>query len=203
MPDKPQEKDSQPAELVDIETIMKVAGRLFAERGYDGVSMQLIAKESGVSKTSIFYHFGCKPDLFEEVLDYKYESINTTILAAITAIGDPRKKVECIIETFFDLLLKDRTYLLLMNREIVDVAARKHRPAFAQEYSLLFSMFQNLLEAALNRPVARRTVLPVISLILGFCELAAAMHEAEVKEFETYAELRDELLEAAKLICQI
>lgn len=204
MTTKSKERPGQ-IEPSDIEHVMEVAGRLFAERGYDGVGVRLIAKESGITMPSIFYHFGSKPALYEEVLEYKYNQISKTILRAIDALDDPVQKLECIIGAFFDLLLRDRTFLLLMHRDIVDVIASKRRPRFSEEYSIVYSLFCTLLEAALGHAVEKRVAFPLVSLIQGFCELTAMTSEnsATKPDADWYAQRRAELIDAGKRICSL
>ena len=45
------------------------ARRLFAERGYDGASIRMIATASGVDPALVAYFFGSKAQLFSEVLE--------------------------------------------------------------------------------------------------------------------------------------
>ena len=45
------------------QTILLAARRLFAERGFDGVSINDVAAAAGVSKANVFHHFGSKPKL--------------------------------------------------------------------------------------------------------------------------------------------
>lgn len=51
-----------------VQTILAEALQLFAERGFDGVSVSDVAKAAGVSKANIFHHFGNKQTLYMEVL---------------------------------------------------------------------------------------------------------------------------------------
>ncbi len=48
--------------------ILSEARQLFAERGFDGVSINDVATAAGVSKANIFHHFGSKQALYMEVL---------------------------------------------------------------------------------------------------------------------------------------
>lgn len=48
--------------------IVDAAGRLFAERSFDGVSVRELAREAGVNAAAINYHFGGKDALYHEVL---------------------------------------------------------------------------------------------------------------------------------------
>ncbi|OQX89087.1 hypothetical protein B6D60_00210 [candidate division KSB1 bacterium 4484_87] len=49
--------------------IFLTAARLFAEKGYNGVSMREISELSNVSKPTIYYYFGSKEGIFRELLE--------------------------------------------------------------------------------------------------------------------------------------
>lgn len=48
--------------------IVEAAGRLFADRGFNGVSVRELAKRAGVNAAAINYHFGGKEGLYHAVL---------------------------------------------------------------------------------------------------------------------------------------
>ena len=190
----------------DIQRVLEVAGRLFAESGYDGVGMRQIAKESGVIVSSIQYHFGSKASLYEEVLDNKYEAFYNMITQAVEAVDEPMQKLECIVGPLFDSLLHDRAFLMLMQRDIVDMIARKYRPGFMEAYSKYFSLVSTLLQATLDRPIDKNVTYTLISVILGYAGLAAALNEPESGNQSGHngdAERRKELIAVGKRICQI
>jgi len=51
------------------EVIIGVATAVFGERGYDGASMDEIARRSGVSAPVVYDHFASKQDLYERLLE--------------------------------------------------------------------------------------------------------------------------------------
>ncbi|HJT97408.1 MAG TPA: TetR/AcrR family transcriptional regulator [Rhodanobacteraceae bacterium] len=51
-----------------LRRILAAAERLFAERGFDGVSIADIARDARVSKANVFHHFAGKQALYERVL---------------------------------------------------------------------------------------------------------------------------------------
>ncbi len=57
------------------EKIIETALNLFAERGYDNTSTQLIAKEADVSEALIFKHFGNKEMLLHHIIKSGYKRI--------------------------------------------------------------------------------------------------------------------------------
>ena len=46
--------------------ILEAAKRLFVQHGYEGTSMDAVAAEAGVSKLTVYSHFGDKDSLFRE-----------------------------------------------------------------------------------------------------------------------------------------
>ncbi len=62
------------------ERILLAAGRLFLERGYDGTTITQVAKGAGVSRATVFWHFGDKATLFRE-------SFSRLLVPFRTAIG--------------------------------------------------------------------------------------------------------------------
>lgn len=53
--------------------ILESAKALFVEQGYAGTSMDAIAKAAGVSKLTLYSHFGHKEDLFQQCVMSKCE----------------------------------------------------------------------------------------------------------------------------------
>ena len=57
----------------DIDSLTDVALRVFAQRGYDGASMDDVAAEAGITKASIYHHVSGKEELlargFNRALD--------------------------------------------------------------------------------------------------------------------------------------
>jgi len=48
--------------------IFRAAAKLFAEKGYNGVSMREISERTGLSKPTIYYHFGNKEGIYTSLV---------------------------------------------------------------------------------------------------------------------------------------
>jgi AcrR family transcriptional regulator len=64
------------------EQLLDVGRRLFAERGFEGTSIEEIAAQAGVSKPVVYEHFGGKEGLYAVVVDREVERF----LAMATAL---------------------------------------------------------------------------------------------------------------------
>jgi AcrR family transcriptional regulator len=69
--------------------LVAVARRLFAERGYDGTSVEAVLEETGVSRGALYHHFPSKQALFEAVLVAVEADVMSTVTAAARASTDP------------------------------------------------------------------------------------------------------------------
>jgi AcrR family transcriptional regulator len=58
------------------ELIIEKAVILFLQRGYDQVSLEIIAKEVGIKKPSLYYHFKNKEEIFTAVVLYFFKEGN-------------------------------------------------------------------------------------------------------------------------------
>jgi len=63
-----------------LDRLMEKSEELFWKYGYNGVSVDQIAKEAGISKMTIYKHFSSKEELFIQVLmDYAIYHTNKTM----------------------------------------------------------------------------------------------------------------------------
>jgi AcrR family transcriptional regulator len=66
--------------------ILDAAEALFAERGYDGVTLRQIASEARVDVALASYHFGKKLDLFNAVFERRADALNRSRLEALRRV---------------------------------------------------------------------------------------------------------------------
>jgi AcrR family transcriptional regulator len=59
--------------------LLDIGRRLFAERGFEGTSIEEIAAQAGVSKPVVYEHFGGKEGLYAVVVDREVERLLTTV----------------------------------------------------------------------------------------------------------------------------
>ncbi len=71
-------RDQRRAQLIDV------ARGLFAEKGFEGTSVEEIAARAEVSKPVVYEHFGGKDGLYAEVVDAEVIRLDTAIHTALT-----------------------------------------------------------------------------------------------------------------------
>ncbi|MBD3933370.1 TetR/AcrR family transcriptional regulator [Streptomyces chumphonensis] len=75
------------------EQLLDIGRRLFAERGFEGTSVEEIAAKAGVSKPVVYEHFGGKEGLYAVVVDREMRQLLDMVTSALTG-GHPRELLE-------------------------------------------------------------------------------------------------------------
>jgi AcrR family transcriptional regulator len=80
------------------EQLLDIGRRLFAERGFEGTSIEEIAAQAGVSKPVVYEHFGGKEGLYAVVVDREVERL-LTMATTLLEGGHSREKFEAAAVT--------------------------------------------------------------------------------------------------------
>ena len=97
----------RPKDLGKRAAILEAAKQLFAREGFNGVSMDQIAAEAGVSKLTVYSHFGDKDALFAAAVQAKCEEMLPDALFEIELTGSVRDQLRAIGEAFFALITSE------------------------------------------------------------------------------------------------
>lgn len=104
--------------------IVRIAGALFAERGFDGASLRHIGDAVGMRRGSLYAHFDSKEEILELVLGPALRALRTALdeAAATEGTGAERLRralgaaVECCIAN------RDAFLILFQDRMLIDEA---------------------------------------------------------------------------------
>ena len=101
--------------------ILQTAQRLFAERGYDATSLQMIADEMGLTKAAVYYHFRAKNDILLAAMRPGLLRLQA-LLDEAAAIRGRRARIEHLVDGMVDFLVQNRHYAVMA---ATDPAARR------------------------------------------------------------------------------
>ena len=125
------ERCSGPGRPKDLEkraAILEAAKRLFPEHGFEGTSMDAVATEAGVSKLTVYSHFGGKEALFIETIRCKCDSLLPRTMFAVDVDAPVRGQLLGVARAFFNLMMSDGA--LGMHRTLV--ASSQQSPKLAK-----------------------------------------------------------------------
>jgi TetR/AcrR family transcriptional repressor of mexJK operon len=112
--------------------VLDVATAYFLKHGYQGASINAMARSSGISKESIYRYFSSKKQLFEAVIGRELVEYGETLRRLDPALKTMplRTALVTIAETVLAVITTDRT--LALRRLIFDEATRS--PDVGQHY---------------------------------------------------------------------
>lgn len=109
--------------------IFQSAYKLFAEKGFDHVSIEMITKDAGVAKGSFYVHFKSKKALISDLADFKVKEIDFDYGSFFSSIDEKMSATQM---------------LLLLSEKVSDVMIN------VLGYSQLSIMYETLLEKKEN-----------------------------------------------------
>jgi TetR/AcrR family transcriptional regulator len=99
--------------------ILHAATRLFAEKGFAGVSTQDIAETSGVEESELVRLFGSREKLYEAVLEPQFSNYAVSLGAVFDGTEGPVTRVESFAKAMCDFHKQAPYFFPLFYRELL------------------------------------------------------------------------------------
>ncbi|MCE9579111.1 MAG: TetR/AcrR family transcriptional regulator [Deltaproteobacteria bacterium] len=105
----------------DVRTrTLRIATRLFADRGFDGTSLQDVADEVGVRKPSLLYHFASKDALRAAVYEQMLGHWNVALPRILRAATSGEDRFDAVLGEMIRFFREDSDRAKLILREVLD-----------------------------------------------------------------------------------
>jgi AcrR family transcriptional regulator len=98
------------------EQLLDIGRTLFADKGFDGTSVEEIADKAGVSKPVVYEHFGGKEGLYAVVVDREVRRLLDRITASLQG-NHPRELLEQAAGALLDYVEKDTDGFRILVRD--------------------------------------------------------------------------------------
>ncbi|OYV18953.1 MAG: TetR family transcriptional regulator [Methylococcaceae bacterium NSM2-1] len=130
------------------EKILGTAIVLFAQKGYSGLSMRQLAQAVDMSVAAIYHHFPDKNTLYLEAVRFAF-SDKEQVFAQVWESGcSAEEKLGGFIRSLIDVMLQDRDFHRLMQREILEADPERMQllaqGIFKRQFSLLMQLATEL-----------------------------------------------------------
>lgn len=123
-------KQGRPADLAKRRAILQTAGRSFFDVGFAATSIEQVAAEAGVSKVTVYNHFGDKRGLFTAAVEAECERLRDHFSIAPAEGADLRARLTAIGEAMSAFL--SRPEMVQFERRIA--AETEQEPAIGEAF---------------------------------------------------------------------
>jgi AcrR family transcriptional regulator len=99
-------------------SLRDAAVRLFAERGFEGASVEALAREAGLAKGTFYLYFPTKQALLDDVVQ-RYSLLPDVERIAVDLRGQPLEQiVPLLVRAVWSRLMERREIIMLLYREM-------------------------------------------------------------------------------------
>ncbi len=128
---RPSAKERKP---YDGEAIADVAVRVFLERGYDGASLDDVARAAGITKASIYYHVPGKEALLARGVGRAFEALDAAMRERGAKSGAPAARLRHIVRRTIEITVAMLPEVALLLRVRGNTRAEKEIVARRREF---------------------------------------------------------------------
>ena len=118
----------QPRAILKRNGILDTAAFLFAEHGYRGTNMKLLAQEAQASTSTIYGYFDDKTDLLHQSIERRLEALEADLLERIADVDDPIQALLQGVVVLNESVAADPllSKLLVYESRVADVQISRH-----------------------------------------------------------------------------
>jgi len=128
------------------EEILDAAARVFAERGYPGTDVQVVADELAVGKGTVYRYFPAKRELFLAAVDRGMRRLKADIDANTGDVVDPLARIAQAIRTHLAFFDTNPEFIELLIQERAEFKDRK-KPTYFEHRDANIGKWQELLRS--------------------------------------------------------
>jgi AcrR family transcriptional regulator len=125
--------------------ILDSASQLFRHFGLQKTTMEDIAREAGKGKSTLYYYYKNKEEIFDAVIQKEKDKIFRTLQQAVNKEETAQKKLEVFLSTKFRLLKEMANLYKVVIGEMRDCKALQHTIR-VQYDNLELSILKNILQ---------------------------------------------------------
>ncbi|OZC68415.1 TetR family transcriptional regulator [Rhodococcus sp. 06-462-5] len=149
----------------DLDSLLAVAVKVFNDRGYDGTSMEVLAKRLGITKSSIYHHVSGKSELLELALSRALNALFAVTTEDRATTGRYIDRLEYLVRRSVDILCAELPYVTLLLRVRGNTDVERRALARRREFD---SFVTGLVVAAAEEGDLRPGVDPALASKLVF-----------------------------------
>jgi AcrR family transcriptional regulator len=165
---------------------MAAAIDCFARFGYQGTSIDRIARAAGVTKGAVYYHFRDKEELLFEAVKDRIDGFEKQVLEEVTPAGDALENLRHVVDAcFFHATVSNhRRFIITLMIEALDT-----NPRLSAEFRNILRRMRSFLARVVRRGQQRGTLRPDVAPEAVAAVIAGGIIGAEVQHYQDPEEI--------------
>jgi AcrR family transcriptional regulator len=127
------------------ERLLQIAARLFAGKGYSGVSMRSIASAAGITQAAIYHHFANKEELYFAAVRYLLEDKSAAFIRGLAIAAPPQERLALLVEQMLSQLDADPDFRRIYFRELLEGDPHRLRELVTNVFADVSTIVEQLL----------------------------------------------------------
>jgi AcrR family transcriptional regulator len=159
------------------ESILAAARVVFAQRGYAGTTVDLIASEAGVAKGTLYLYYPSKAAIYSAAVVAGLQELAAQTIATLSIEAPIEKKLRRLIEIRLRYFSERADFFRIYNAELGTLGQgavqirQAYRRVFEQQVARLTDELEAAMAAGTVRPInARQVALAVLDLSHGLTQ---------------------------------
>jgi AcrR family transcriptional regulator len=181
-------------------SLVREASRLFAQRGFAGVSLEELGAAVGVSGPAVYRHFANKQALLAEILIGVSRRLLEGGTAVVATADDASTQVEALVDFHIDFALADADVIRVQDRDLASLSPDDRRTVreLQRTYVEVWTGVLDRLHAGRSGDEQRMRALACLALINSTPHSVHAVR-GSVDPSQMHAVLRDMALAALQV----
>lgn len=100
-----------------LESILRTAAEIFAEKGYHQASIRDIARATRVSLSGLYYYFQSKEELLFFVQDHAFGTLLDNLERLLEGVEDPNRRLRLLIENHLRFFVANMAEMKVLSHE--------------------------------------------------------------------------------------
>ena len=100
-----------------LESILRTAAAIFAEKGYHQASIRDIARATGVSLSGLYYYFNSKEELLFLIQDHAFGTLLNNLERLVADEPDPQRRLRLLMENHLRYFIANTSEMKVLSHE--------------------------------------------------------------------------------------
>ncbi|RZU36778.1 TetR family transcriptional regulator [Fluviicoccus keumensis] len=148
------------------ERILNKGIMLFANDGFEGVSMRHMANAVGLTVSALYYHFPDKESLYLAIVEHSFNNCLASATLAAQTSAEPWQRLTDFIREFIQTLASNRDFQRLMQWVLLDQDDLRSQALTEQVFAPFFDQIASLVSYVAPQQNAHFLAVSIISLIV-------------------------------------